>query len=294
MVSVRDILTYGSYRLLAALCGPLPPRAGYALAEKVGPLLYALAPRLRRTLSHNIRHVLGPEADEERVRSLVRQACVHIAKGHYDLFRLERLSDEDILRLITIRGSEHMEKALAAGRGVVAVSAHFGNVDVVAQLPLVYGVPATVAVYRVRPERLFRYLLRVRQSHGLRLVPTDGPLLSLYRALKRGEIVALPLDWNIVESTCLVPFFGVPAHLPEGPVRVALRTGAALVPIFALRLPDNSFLVRIEPALDLPRSGDREADVAAGMRMVVAVMERYIAEHPEQWIVGRPVWPQEE
>jgi len=288
---VRDILIYGSYRLLASLTGPLPPQAGYALAERVGPLIYALLPSLRRTLIHNIRHVLGPEAEEEQVQTLARQACVHIAKGHYDLFRLERLSNEDILRLITLEGMVHLEEALAAGQGVVAFSAHFGNVDVVAQLPLVYGVPATTVVQHIHPEQLFRYLLRVRQSHGLHLIPTDGPMLGLYRALKRGEIVALPLDWNVGENTRPVEFFGVPAHLPEGAVRVALRTGAALVPIFALRLPDNSFLVRIEPSLEIPRSGDREADVTAGMRMAVAVMERYIAEHPEQWLVGRPVWP---
>ncbi len=291
---MRDILTYGSYRLLASLVGPLPPPKGYALAEKVGPLIYSLSPHLRRVLAHNIRHVVGPETDEEKVQDLVRQACVHIAKGHYDLFRLERLSNQDILHLATLEGIEHMERAVAAGRGVVAVSAHFGNVDVVAQLPLAYGVPTTGAVYPVQPERLFRYLLRVRQSHGLRLIPTNGPMLGLYRALKRGELVALPLDWNMAESVCPVEFFGAPAYLPEGAVRLALRTGAALLPIFALRLPDNSFRVRVEPPLEIPRSGDREADVATGMRMAVAVMERHIAEHPEQWLVARPVWPLEE
>jgi KDO2-lipid IV(A) lauroyltransferase len=72
---------------------------------------------------------------------------------------------------------------------------------------------------------------------------------------------------------------------------VALRTGAPLIPGFALRHPDDTFLIQLEPPVELPNTGDREADVAAGMRMVVAIMERYIAEHPEQWMVSVPVWP---
>jgi lauroyl/myristoyl acyltransferase len=71
---------------------------------------------------------------------------------------------------------------------------------------------------------------------------------------------------------------------------VALRSGAALIPVFALRLPDNTLLAQIEPELQLSRSGDTETDVANGMGQVVEVMERYIARNPEQWLVAVPVW----
>lgn len=76
-------------------------------------------------------------------------------------------------------------------------------------------------------------------------------------------------------------------------MRVALRTGAPLIPAFALRLPDDTFQVRIEPALDLLSTEDREGDVAAGMRQLVSILERYILQHPEQWLVAAPVWPME-
>jgi KDO2-lipid IV(A) lauroyltransferase len=116
-------------------------------------------------------------------------------------------------------------------------------------------------------------------------------MIALFRALKRGEVVGLAADRDVADSGRVVEFFGTPTRLPDGPVRVALRTNALLVPAFALRLPDNSVAVTIEPVLDLPRSGDQEADIDAGMRMVVAVMERRIREHPEQWIVAQPIWP---
>jgi KDO2-lipid IV(A) lauroyltransferase len=236
--------------------------------------------------------VLGPGADEAQVQALARQACVNIVKGHYDLFRVSRLTSEEIRDLSRLEGQEHILRALDEGRGVVLASAHLGNVDVVGQLPAVYGLPLTAPIWHCKPERLFQYWLRLRQSHGLRLIPSDGPMMELFRTLKRGEIVALPCDRDFATSVRLVEFFGAPTHLPDGPVRLALRTGAALIPAFALRLPDDTFEVRIEPPLELSQTGDRDADVIAGMEKLVSVMERYIAKHPDQWLVAAPIWPE--
>jgi lauroyl/myristoyl acyltransferase len=288
---VRGFLTYASYRLIGALAGHLPPRVGYGIARPAALLLYLLSPRLRRILASNFGHVLGPEADEAQVRALVRQACVNILKGHYDLFRLSRLSIDEIQEITQVEGRDYVDQALARGKGVILVSAHLGSVDVLGQLPMAYGIPLTVAVQHIQPERLFQYTLGLRKSHGMRMYPADGPLMELFRALKRGEMIGLPADRGIADSSREVQFFGSPARLPDGPVRVALRTGAALVPAFGLRLPDNSFLVQVEPTLELPHTGDIEADVAAGMEMLIAVMEWHISQHPEQWLVAAPVWP---
>ena len=288
---MRDLFTYGTYRLLGGLLGRLPPRVGYWMAGWTGWLLYVLSPRIRRALTDNIRHVVGPDASESQVQALVRQACVNINKSHYDLFRVGRLTDDEVKDLVRVEGWENLEQALALGRGAIVISAHLGNVDLVMQFSVVRGMPASAPVQRIQPERLFQYTLKLRTSHGLKLIPTDEPMMGLFRALKRGELVALPADRDVTGSGRIISFFGSPTRLPDGSVRVALRTGAPLLPAFALRLPDDSFLAKIEPALDLPRPGDEEADVAAGMEMVVAAVERQIARHPEQWLLAAPVWP---
>jgi phosphatidylinositol dimannoside acyltransferase len=290
---VRAFLTYALYRFLGAVTGPLPSPAGYWLARRVGALLYRFSPRLRAVFTHNIRHVLGPDADEERLEALVRQAFVNVAKGHHDLFRVNRLSIEQIRERVEIEGMSHLTEALRLGRGAVVVTAHVGNVDIVGQVPLAYGIPITGAAMHIEPERLFRYTLRLRQSHGLRLLPSNGPMLGLIRALKRGEIIALPCDRLTGDSARWVEFFGSPARLPDGPVRIALRTGAPLIPAFVLRRADNSFVIQVQPPLALKRTGDNEADVAGGMEGVVRAMEAHIARHPEQWLVAAPVWPME-
>lgn len=288
---MRGALLYGSYRLLTVLIRGLPPRIGYRVAKWAGWLVYHLSPRTKRVLTHNMSHVLGPNASPDRVQAVVRELCVNLAKGHYDLTRLNRLSDDEIKSLVRIEGREHVDRILDKGRGVIFVSAHLGNVDVVGQLPLVYGVPATSVIEHIQPERLFQYLLARRQSHGLRLIPSDGQMLDLFRALKRGEIVVLIGDRAIGDNARFVDLFGSPTHLTDGPVQLAVRTNTTLIPAFVERLPDDTFLVHIEPPLEIPRTGDRSADVATGMELVIAVMEKHIAKHPEQWLVSRPVWP---
>jgi lauroyl/myristoyl acyltransferase len=290
---VPAFLTCAVYRLLGALTGPLPPQIGYSLARRAGGLLYRFSPNLRQVLAHNIRHVIGPQASDKELEALTRQACVNVAKGHYDLFRVSRLTTDQILDMIRIEGWQHVIHAMERGKGVIVISAHTGNVDIVAQAPVVHGLPMSGPVMHVQPECLFRYALKLRQSHGLRLLPADGLLLGLVRALKRNELVALPVDRVISDNTRRIMFFGSPTDLPDGPLRLAYRTGAAVVPAFALRLPDDTFLIQVEPPLDLPDTGQIEADIAAGMEKVARITEAHISRHPEQWLVAAPLWPED-
>jgi len=288
---VRGLLTYGSYRFLGALSGWLPPWAGYRLAGWLGWLLYLFSPRLRQTLASNLCHILEPGASKAQIDALVRRACVHIAKGHYDLFRIGRISRQELQSSVQIEGWEHLQQKLTEGRGVIIVSAHLGNVELVMQLLVARGVPTTAPVMHTKPERLFQYTRRLRQSHGLKLIPSDETMIGLFRALKRGEAIGLAADRDTTNSGRVITFFGEPTRLPDGPVRIALRTGAPIVPAFAMRQKDNGVQLWIEPSLELIRTGNLEADIRAGMEMVTRAMERYIGRYPEQWLVATSIWP---
>jgi len=287
-------LVYLLYRLLGAIVGPLPPRIGYGLAGAAGGLIYRCGPRLRAILTDNMRHVLGHDADPARVQQVVRQLCVNIAKGHYELFHAGRMSSGEIKQMVHIEGWEHVDRALAEGRGMILTAAHLGNVEIVLQFPLAVGLPCTTVALRTKPERLFRYAKRLRESHGLKIIPSDESMLGLFRALKQGEVVFLACDRAIGDNLRVVDFFGFPTRLSDGPIKVALRTGAPLLPVFAKRLPDNSFQIRVEAPLSLVQTGDWEADVASGLEKLVRLMESYISQTPDQWLVAVPIWPMEE
>jgi KDO2-lipid IV(A) lauroyltransferase len=135
-----------------------------------------------------------------------------------------------------------------------------------------------------------RAVNRARQAQGLVLVPMDSAL-SIHRVIRDGGALGILADRAVTGIGERVEFFGRPALLPSAHVALALRTGAALLPAFTWR--ENGLLhARIEEPLELVSTGDREADVRAGVRQFAAIFERYVREHPEQWTVFEPVWDQ--
>lgn len=285
-----SLLPYYLYRLGGAMLPHIPLRLGYRLAEIGGALIYALTPGVRHRVCDNVTHVLGDKANRRVVRRTACRTLGNLLKNYYDLFRLSHLTPEETAQLIEVEGWEHVEAGLSQGKGLIVTSAHLGNIEIVVQIFALHSVPVTIPVERLQPPRLFDYVCRLRTGHGLRLLPIDGPLLALFRALRRGEVVGLAADRDITASGRVVDFFGAPARLPEGYVRLALRTGAPLVCAFSERLPDSRFVARFLPLLDLVRTDDREADVVAGTRLVVSAMEQAIARRPAQWYVTNAVW----
>lgn len=285
------MLTYYLHRLLGLVVPLIPPGLAYPLATRLGDLFYHLDKVTRANIYDNVTHILegSPKAVGD-CEAIVRGVFRHMAKNYYDLFRVPTLSLTEIAHLVKVEGWEHVERALSKGKGLILVTAHFGNTDIVAQVLALREIPVVGPAEHLKPEVLFQYICGLRTSKGLRLIPIDGPLLELFRALRRNEVVGLAADRDITESGIVVDFFGAPARLPDGYAQLSLRTGAPIVAGFSQRLPDNTFVAHFEPPLELEATGDRDRDVRAGVEKVVAIMERYIGEHPEQWVMSVPIW----
>jgi len=289
-ISDQAQLSYYAYRLLGAVMPRVPPRLGYALFSRLGNLAHDKGTAARENVQDNLRHVLGPRADAARIEGVAREIFRNQARNYYDLFRVASLSSSEIERLVTLRGLENLDRGLAMGKGLIGVTAHFGNLDVVAQALALHKYPVTVVAEHLKPERLYQYVTSLRASKGIRIIPLDGFLRPLFRALRNNELVGLAADRNLTGTGTLIDFFGAPALLPDGYVQLALRTGATLVPFFSLRTPDNTFKAFVEPPIELEDTGNAQQDTRAGMARVVSVLEKFIGEHPEQWVMFQPVW----
>jgi len=287
----QTMLNYCIYRLLGLLVPLIPSSLGYPLATRLGDFIYSLQKGRRADIADNVTHILeGSPKEAGDMEAIVRGVFRNMARNYYDLFRVPTLSLTEIARLVKVEGWEHVEKALSSGKGLIFVGAHFGGADVVAQVLALREIRVVAPAEHLRPEVLFQYVSSLRTSRGLRLIPVDGPLLELYRSLRRNEVVGLAADRDITESGIVVDFFGAPARLPDGYAQLSLRTGAPIIAAFSQRLPDNTFVAHFEPPLELRVTGDRNRDVRTGVEKMVAIMERYIGEHPEQWAMSVPVW----
>ncbi len=238
-----------------------------------------------------MRHVLGEGADESAIERAVRGIFRNTLKNYYDLFRTATLEEKDIEAMVhTLHGSEHIGQAISAGKGVVLSSAHFGNWEAMMQLAASRFKSILIPVEPLKPDKLFQYICRIRARQGAQLVSVSRPLLSVFRALRQGGVVATAADRDITGSGIEIEFFGAPAILPDGHVQLALRTGAPLILAFGRRLPNDKFEIHIEPPLALERTGDLKRDVRINVEKVARVLERYISTYPEQWTMLQPVW----
>lgn len=288
----QTLLGYYLFRLAGTMLPHIPPRIAYPLATLMGDLYYWLLPGQWAGVASNISHVLGEPPRSSVVREAARQVCRNLAYNFYDMFRVPHLTKEQIAELVEVEGWEHVEAALAKGRGIVIVAPHFGNLDIVMQVAAVRSLPMTVPAEHLQSEPLFRYVCSLRTSHGmLRLIPVDGPLLGLFRALRRNEAVALAADRDATGSGRWVNFFGASTRLPDSHVRLALRTGATMIMGFSSRRPDGRFRVRLF-AVPLVRTGERNVNLDQGMETVIALLEEQIRADPGQWVLTVPLWDQ--
>ncbi|HJX39411.1 MAG TPA: lysophospholipid acyltransferase family protein [Anaerolineae bacterium] len=283
-------LIYYSYRVLGAVAPVVPRRLGYWLAERSATLAYRLRRSSGAALRENLSHVLGAEVDDAAVESAALGVFRNLAKNYFDLFHKHRLSTEDATATINVCGLHHLQEGLRDGRGLVVVSAHFGPFDALWQIGRRLNLPLTAPAEHLEPERLYQYICTLRDREWVRLLPVDGPLLQVFRALNRGEIVAVAGDRLVTGNGIEVEFFDAPARMPDGPVQLALRTGANILTCFAVRQRDNNVVLHIEPPLQLERTGDFTLDVKVNVRKVVARLEEWIGRYPDQWLVLEPIW----
>lgn len=283
-------LSYYAYRLGGALAPCVPPRLGYWLAAQAGSLIYRTSPA-RSIVEDNMAHILAQPAHSPAVQCTARQVYRNQCKNYFDLFRVGALSRAQIEATVReVRGLEHLDAALAHGHGVVLISAHFGNVDLAGQILALRGYRVTALAEHLKPERLFRYVSHQRESHGIRFIPIDKSLRPAFRALRANEIVASGIDRNVTDAGRLVELLGRPARLPDGYLKLALHTGAALVLCLSHRLADDAFVIDVEPEIPLVRTGDQERDIVAAMPAVISLFEAYLRRSPEQWVYFQPVW----
>jgi lauroyl/myristoyl acyltransferase len=281
---------YYLYRLAGLVVPRIPPLISYPVFSLIGGIVYRLNRTARANVCDNLRHVLGPEASRDHIKRLSRATFDYLAYNYYDLLRLPTLDRTRVAKMVRIEGWQHVEQGLSLGKGLVMTSAHFGNIEIVLYAMLMRGVSITIPAERVEPPELYDYLTSLRTSQGLKLIPVDGPMLELFRTLRRGGVAGVAGDRNVSPGGAVVEFFGAPARLPEGHVRLALRAGAPLILGFSRRLGPDAYEARFWPHFCLPDEGSEADRLAAGMSYIVSGLEEAIGRHPEQWVVTVPMW----
>jgi len=284
-------IRYRVLRLAAKTARFMPMRLGYYLAVLCGDVLFLLAAKRQKIVSDNIKHVLGLKLDKKRQRGTIRSVFKHMTKNYFDLTKLSQLRVDKLEENVTIEGWHHLAEAVTNTSGTIIASAHLGNFDFAARVLALRGIKMAIFVEDCNSTPFLRNVAKLRQRNVARTIPVStGALREGLQILRHGGTIGIACDRDIQGNGLKVKFFGEATLLPVGAVSLALRTGAAIVPVFGVRQSNNRYSIYIEPPLRLFGNGNRRHSIKAGLEKLTAIMERYVRQYPEQWVVLEPVW----
>lgn len=290
MTRLQHRAEYGALRGLVRALGALPwDRAG-RIGAGVGALGYRPLGVRKRVVERQIAAAF-PDLSPEQVTELARRSYRHLGQSAIETALLPGLGQAGVLRLVSeVENWDLVERAHAAGRGIIIVAGHLGNWELAAAYIAARGVPFDVIVRRMGNPLFDRYLNQTREQLGVNVVYDAQAVRQTPRALREGRAVGFVADQGVrgLAST-FVPFFGRPAKTPRGAAVFALRFGAPVIFVAALRKPDGTYLVGFEevPVVD---SGDRERDVDAVVLRFTRILEKWVRRAPEQYFWQHRRW----
>jgi lauroyl/myristoyl acyltransferase len=282
---------YVWFKLVSFLSMTLPRPILYWVAHRLADFNHRFDHRGRHAVRDNLRVILGPQAPEDRIRYEARWVFRNFGKYLAEFFGYQRFGARFIDTYIDFIGLEHVDAALARGKGAVINTAHLSNWEIGAAAFARKGYPLT-AIAQMHPEpdvnELFR---RQRASRSYFVIPPEGALRRCTRALRENQLVCFVGDRTAGEGDVEVTFMGRPCRFPQGPARIALAAGAPLIPGFVIRRTSDSFAIVVEPPIEPPHVGDRREAARIMTQKFADVVAQYVRMFPAQWGVFFKAWP---
>lgn len=248
-------------------------------------ILRRATPRLARVARRNLSFAL-PELGEREREAIVTGVYRTLARSLLSFARFPRLSRDNVAAWIRYDGFEHFERAQAAGRGVLFLTAHLGNWELSAAAHALYGHPMHILVRPLDNPRLDRVVARYRTLSGNRIIDKNESPRRILEALAANHAVGMLIDQNAsLDNGVFVDFFSRKACASTGLAKIALHTGAPVIPGFALwEESERRYVLRFWPPLEMTRSGDAEADVLTNTQRMHSALEQIIRRYPDQWL----------
>ncbi|HUA13735.1 MAG TPA: lysophospholipid acyltransferase family protein [Verrucomicrobiae bacterium] len=288
---MRRKLEYAAAWPFIKILGMLPRSLARAFGIALGLTVYLLHVRLRHVGMRNLELAFPEKSVAERKR-ILRGEFVSLGRQLAELCRFPKYTPKNIDEVVVYDGLENYQRAYARGKGVLFLTAHFGGWELSAFAHSLHGHWLHIVMRPMDNPYLDRLIQSYRTMYGNKTVGKDDFVRGLLGAMKAGETVGILMDTNMTPPQgVFVNFFGIPACTASGLARIALRTDAAVLPGFTIW--DDSlgkYRLRFDPAVELVRTGDLEADIVANTQKFTTVIEDYVRKYPEQWLWVHRRW----
>ena len=290
---MRRRLEYVAVLALIRAIGLLPRKAARRLGAAIGILAFLALPRLRRVGYRNLQ-IAFPGRPRPGHTAILRAEYRSLGWQLAEFCQMRKYTPGNTANFIRYEGLDHYLCARQHGQGVLILTGHLGAWELSSFYHSLMGYPMSMVIRRLDNELVDRLVNDIRCQHGNKVVHKDDFARGLIAAMRQGETVGILMDTNMTPPQGLfVDFFGTAACTASGMARVALKTGAAVLPGFLLwEESSQHYVLRFGEQLELIRSDDSEADILANTALFTSVLEDYIRKYPEQWLWLHRRWPE--
>lgn len=287
--SLRHGAEYALVAVVRLLARWLPDRATAALGTTVGLTFWALDGAHRRLAVRQLQAAFPLRSDAE-CRAIARHMFGHFGRLLLAILKFSTLDREGIRRRVEFEGEERVEQALTQGKGVLIFSGHFGFWELQGMAHPLALPPMHVLARPLDNPRLHRLLEQARTSTGNGVIYRRGAVRRVLRALAANETVAIMIDQHIQSADAVyVDFFNRPAATTSALAALAIKTGAPVIPVFALPLPDGRYRMIYEHPVPPPPAGTPDP-VRELTQRCTDVLEMYVRRYPELWLWMHRRW----
>jgi KDO2-lipid IV(A) lauroyltransferase len=288
---MRQRIEYLVVWLLVRTLGVLPRSLARAVGSLISALTYLLHARLRRVGQKNLKIAL-PELSEAQRKRILRSVFAGLGRQLAEFSHFPKYTRENVSRVAIYEGFENFDAARRLGKGVLFLTAHVGTWEIGSFAHSIYGNPMNVVVRDLDNKLVDGLVRRYRTLHGNVTFDNRDFARGLLGAMRGGETVGILMDTNMTPPQgVFVDFFGIPACTASGLARVALKTGAAVVPAFTIwDAAIGKYKISFSPPLALIQTGNAEADAVSNTALFTKAIESCVREHPEQWLWVHRRW----
>jgi len=288
---MREALEFTVVWTLVKLLGILPRALARSIGAFVGAAAYRLLPRLRKVGLTNLELAFPEKTTHERDR-ILRRLYRNLGWLLAEFCQMPRYTRENTAEFLRYEGLDHYLAARERRKGVLIVTGHLGAWELSSYYHSLMGYPMSMVIRRLDHARVDRLVNGIRCLHGNRVLHKDDFARGLLAAMRQGETVGILMDTNMTPPQgVFVPFFDHLACTASGLARVALKTGAAVLPGFMVwEESERKYVLRFGPPLEVASTGDDEQDAIENTARFTAAIESSVRQYPDQWLWVHRRW----
>ena len=278
-------------RSLLGAIGALPLETSMKFGKSVGVFLAKRFPRLQKTAKRNL-EIAFPEMPDAEREKIIHGTFESLGRHLGFVSHFRKFRHEDIRHLVEVVGREHFDKAYEKGKGVLFFTGHFGSWEVFNLLAPAFGYGMNILVRRIDNPLIENFVDNFRTRFGSVTLDKTKSARQMFRVLEKGELLGILADLNAQEREgVFVDFFGIPASTTASIARLALKTGAAVLPAFAVWEEEKKkYVVYLEPEIEFEKSANEEENVKVLTQKITNIVEKYVRKYPEQWLWIHKRW----